>query len=231
MPTTLRTTAPTTRTAVQPIAGPSDAYVRSLRLGFTYPQIAGGDGTRLAIGPSEVNPQQVAEVAAVREYIVQYEVQVLAIADGKPGLARPPEPRRKVGHYPDGRPMGDVVLDLPEPPPPPHTPTLCDDIGALRTVGECDAFIERVELGLKVAHTSLGYLPEVVEDEPVEIARRRERLHAQLRLLGDHLYHLQDRRRELFMTHIDRCAAARQLAADGGPRVPMPASWHSGRMI
>lgn len=137
----------------------------------------------------------------------------------------PPPPPRKIGVGPDGKRFDLPDLPPPEPPPPIHKPTVCRDLSSLRSVAECDVFIRRVELGLRVADTSLGYLPAQDEGEPVEVARRRERLLHETRLLSDHLFHLQERRSELFMAHVDD-VARRNAQAEAAARTH---AWLHGR--
>jgi len=149
------------------------------------------------------------------------------------GLRPAAVPRRKVGVHLDGSPMdlSKIVIERPEPPPPVHQPVMCSDLAALRTVAEADVYIARSEQALRVTTWTLDRLPAEAEDESPDVCIRREKLTQQARLLGEHLGALDERRSELFMQSVEATARQRQVASDGGPRVPMPATWHSGRMV
>jgi hypothetical protein len=216
-----------TPTPTLSITSPADAYRRALRLGFTFPQIAGGDGTRVALGPVETPLKQAAEVRAVREFISRNETQVLAIAEGKSALARPSESPRKIGIHPfTGQPLDPVELPEPEPPPPPsRTSVLVDDIGALRTYQECDAAIAVVDNALRVAQWFMDHLPAEAEAEDHAVFARRQNLYHQIGLLTDHRWQLSQRRSELFMQHVDAAALDRERMV--GPRVLTP-GWELG---
>lgn len=199
-------------------------------LGFALGPSPDGPDTVLVVPPTPTTankPAVLAMAQRLRDPVIADLVVDIVLAGGQSSTLRspPPKPPRRIGFFPDGRPMGAVELPAVEPPPPIHTPTLCSDLSSLRTVAEVDVFIRRVELGLQVADKSIGYLPEVAQNEPHEITERRDRLLYQTRVLTDHLFHLQERRSELFMAHVDQ-VAAKNAQAEAAAKVD---AWLHGR--